>query len=51
MGGRRRRLSAVRARLAVRLVTQLGLSLAEAARPLGVSTSGIAKVLARAEQK
>ena len=51
MGGRRRRLSAVRARLAVRLVTQLGLSLAEAARHLGVSTSGLAKVVMRAERK
>ena len=51
MGGRRRRLSAVRAHLAVHLVTQLGLSLAEAARSLGVSTSGIAKAVARAESK
>lgn len=50
MGGRRR-LSAVRAHLAVHLVTQLGLSLAEAARSLGVSTSGIAKAVARAESK
>jgi len=31
-------------------VTQLGLSLADAARQLGVSTSGIAKAVARAEQ-
>jgi len=51
MGGRRRRLSAVRAHLAVHLVTQFGLSLADAARHLGVSTSGIAKAVARAEEK
>ena len=51
MGGRRRRLSAVRAQLAVHLVRQLGLSLADAARHLGVSTSGIAKAVARVEGK
>ena len=49
MGGRRRQISAVRAHLAVHLVTQCGLSLADAARQLGVSTSGIAKAVARAE--
>lgn len=49
MGGRRRQISAVRAHLAVRLVTQGGLSLADAACQLGVSTSGIAKAVARAE--
>jgi putative transposase len=49
MGGRRRQISAVRAHLAVYLVTQCGLSLADAARQLGVSTSGIAKAVARAE--
>jgi putative transposase len=51
MGGRRRRLSSLRAQLAVHLVTRLGLSLADAARQLGVSTSGIAKAVARAEAK
>jgi len=40
----------VRAALAVHLVTRLGLSLAEAARQLGVSTSGVAKAVARAER-
>ena len=50
MGSRRRRIAAVRTRLAVDLVTRLGLSLADAARQLGVSTSGIAKALARAER-
>jgi len=50
MGSRRRRIAAVRARLAVDLVTRLGLSLADAARQLGVSTSGTAKALARAER-
>jgi putative transposase len=51
MGGRRRRLSAVRSCLALRLVTHLGLSLAEAARHLGVSTSALARTMARAEEK
>ena len=51
MGSRRRRIAAVRSELAVHLVTHLGLSLADAARQLGVSTSGIAKALARAEQR
>ncbi len=50
LGSRRRRIAAVRAHLAVDLVTRLGLSLAETARQLGVSTSGIAKALARAER-
>jgi hypothetical protein len=36
----------VRAQLAVHLVTQLKLSLAEAARAPAVSTSGIAKAVA-----
>ena len=47
---RRRRIAAVRSQLAVHLVTQLGLSLADAARQLGISTSGIAKAIARAER-
>jgi putative transposase len=50
MGSRRRQIAAVRSELAVHLVTQLGLSLADVARQLGVSTSGIAKTLARADQ-
>lgn len=49
-GSRRRRIATVRGLLAVHLVTQIGLSLAEAARQLGVSTSGIAKAVARVEQ-
>jgi hypothetical protein len=48
-GGRRRRLSALRAQLAVHLVTRLGLSLAEGHRHLGISTSRIAKAVGRAE--
>jgi REP element-mobilizing transposase RayT len=50
MGSRRRRIATVRAALAVQLVTRLGLSLAEAARQLGISTSGIAKAVGRAER-
>ncbi len=44
-GGRRGPLSAVRAKLAQHLVTRLGLSLAQAARHLGVSTAAISKIL------
>ncbi len=51
LGSRRRRIATVRSQLAVHLVTQLGLSLADAARCLGVSTSGIAKTLTRAEEQ
>jgi REP element-mobilizing transposase RayT len=50
LGSRRRRVAGVRAALAVHLVTRLGLSLAEAARQLGISTSGVAKAVARAER-
>jgi hypothetical protein len=50
MGSRRRRIAAVRVPLAVHLVTQLGLSLADTARQLGMSTSGIAKAVMRAER-
>jgi hypothetical protein len=39
----------VRAQLAVHLVTQIGLSRADAARALGVFTSGIAKAVARVD--
>ena len=46
-GGRRQPVATVRAQIAVGLVTELGLSLAEAARQLGISTSGIAKILSR----
>jgi chromosomal replication initiation ATPase DnaA len=49
-GSRRKRVAAVRARLAVHLVTRLGLPLADLARQLGVSTSGIAKAVGRAEK-
>jgi predicted HTH domain antitoxin len=46
-GGRRQPVATVRGQLAVQLVTELGLSLAEAARHLGISTSGVAKILSR----
>ncbi|MBI4840902.1 MAG: transposase [candidate division NC10 bacterium] len=48
-GGRRGPLSAVRADLARRLVAGLGLSLAQAARHLGVSTAAISKILRKTE--
>jgi hypothetical protein len=50
-GGRRRSVAKVRAKLARQLVGDYGATLAEAARRLGVSTSGIAKVFERALKK
>ena len=49
-GGRRGPLSAVRAGLARQLVAGLGLSLAQAARHLGVSTAAISKLLRKQER-
>jgi REP element-mobilizing transposase RayT len=49
-GSRRGKVSQVRARIAIGLVRNHGVSLAEAARKLGVSTSAISKVLKRANQ-
>ena len=46
-GSRLRQVSNVRHELANRLTTELGLSLAETARLLGVSTSAVAKILVR----
>jgi len=48
-GGRRGPLSAVRADLARHLVAGLGLSLAQAARHLGVSTTAIFKILRKTD--
>ena len=48
-GGRRGPLSAVRADLARELVAGLGLSLAQSARYLGVSTAAISKILRKIE--
>ena len=50
-GGRRRPLSVLRSELAIDLVRSCGLPLADAARLLGISTSGIAKVLQRSSTK
>lgn len=46
-GSRRRRVSAVRSRLAAELTREIGLSLTEAARQLGVSISAIRKIMER----
>lgn len=46
-GSRRHCVSAVRAELAKILVEQVGISMAECARQLGVTTSGVAQVLRR----
>ncbi len=46
-GSRRRAVSAVRRQLALKLVNELGLSLAETGRQLGLTTSGVAQILRR----
>ena len=48
-GSRRRRISNVRFRLAVELVEEIGLSMAETARQLGVSTSAVSKIIRKHE--
>jgi hypothetical protein len=49
-GGRRRKASRVRARIAIGLVKTHGVALAEAVRQLGVSTAAISKIVKRAGQ-
>ena len=46
-GSRRRAVSKVRRRLALKLVKALGLSLAETGRQIGLTTSGVAQILRR----
>jgi predicted transcriptional regulator len=48
-GGRRRRVSEARANIAYHLSTEMGLSLAEIARRLGVGTSGVAMAIRKKE--
>lgn len=50
-GSRLRSVSAVRSRLALELTDTLGLTLAETARQLGVSTAAISKIRKKAEKK
>ena len=50
-GSRRRKVSALRATIAKRGVDELGLSMAEVARHVGVTTSSIAKAVARLEEE
>ena len=49
-GSRRREASRVRARIAIGLVKTRGVSLAEVARQLRVSTSAVSKIIKRAKQ-
>lgn len=49
-GGRRRKVCALRIHIAKRGLDELGLSLAEIARHVGVSTSGIARAVKRLEE-
>jgi len=46
-GRQRKGVSAVRERIAIRLVEKYGVTLAEVARQVGVSTSAISKILQR----
>ncbi|BBO70951.1 transposase [Desulfosarcina alkanivorans] len=46
-GSRRRAVSRIRRQLTLRLVNELGLSLAETGRQLGLTTSGVAQILRR----
>jgi len=50
-GSRRRKVSTLRARIAKRGLDELGLSMAEIARQVGVTTSSIAKAVARLEEE
>jgi putative transposase len=50
-GGRRRKASTVRTRIAKRGVDEWGFSMAEIARHMGVNTSSIAKAVARMEEE
>ena len=50
-GSRRGMISKIRSKLAIALVNEYGLSLAETARQLGVSTSAISKIISRQKNK
>jgi len=50
-GSRRQPIAAARLQIAQKLVEELGVSLAETARQLGVSTSAISKSLTRTKKK
>jgi DNA-binding MarR family transcriptional regulator len=49
-GGRRRKLRTVRAQIAIGLVETYGVSLAEVARQLYVTTSAVSRIISRANQ-
>jgi hypothetical protein len=50
-GGRRRKLRTVRAQIAIGLVETYGVSLAEVARQLYVTTSAVSRIISRANQQ
>ncbi len=50
-GSRRRKVSSLRAKIAKQGLDELGLSMAEIARHVGVTTSSIAKAIARLEEE
>jgi predicted transcriptional regulator len=49
-GSRRGSISKVRSKLAIHIVEEYGLSFAETARQLGVSTSAISKIISRVQR-
>jgi len=49
-GSRRPPLLMLRRAIALKLINEYGLSLAETARRLGISTSGVAQILRRSER-
>jgi predicted transcriptional regulator len=49
-GSRRGRIPEIRSKLAVRLIEECGLSLAEIGRQLGVTTSAVSKALKKREE-
>jgi hypothetical protein len=51
MGSRRGEIPRVRSEVAQRLIKELGMTLAEVARLLGVSTSAISKIMRRSNQR
>jgi predicted HTH domain antitoxin len=49
-GSRRPPLPKLRGAIALKLISEYGVSLAETARRLGISTSGVAQILRRSER-
>ena len=50
-GSRRKHITRIRSEIAIKLVKYYGISLAETARSLGVSTSAVSKIVSKSEKK